>query len=343
MNSVLGNFTFAPALGWIPAIIICAALLVVAIVGIVLYRRRGTSSDTTVWACARRSAIALVLAVMTLTPSMVTSTTSKAVNATDVFIAVDVTGSMAVNDAHYDSDTTITRKDAAVQAIQSITKLYPDASFAGIRFGASGTLDVPLTPDSNAIDTWAQTLSTESTFASSGSNLDAPLDQLLIQLKAARTQHPDDALIVYYISDGEQTSTETRRSFSSLRQYLDDATTVGVGSSEGGKIPVTDSTGSSTGQQWVIDPSTKQPGISKMDSKNLKAIADEMSGRYIALDANHTLANSASAEASKQYRLTITPKERIVTAPLIWPFAIALTILLLWEAAAWLVTSRRML
>jgi Ca-activated chloride channel family protein len=80
-----------------------------------------------------------------------------------------------------------------------------------------------------------------------------------------------------------------------------------------------------------------------MDSKNLKAIADEMSGRYIALDANHTLANSASAEASKQYRLTITPKERIVTAPFLWPFAIALTILLLWEAAAWLVTSRRML
>jgi Ca-activated chloride channel family protein len=343
MNEFLDRFTFAPALGWVPAIIICVALAVAVLIMVLLQRRRGTASDTTVWACIRRGATALVLAIMTLTPSLVTSTTSKAVNATDVFIAVDMTGSMAVNDAHYGSETSITRKDAAVQAIQDITKLYPDASFAGIRFGASGTLDVPLTPDSNAIDTWAQTLTTESTFASSGSNLDAPIDQLLIQLKAAQQQHPDDALIVYYISDGEQTSTESRRSFSSLRQYIDDATTVGVGSSAGGKIPVTNTNGSTSGQQWVIDPTTKQPGISKMDSKNLKAIADEMSGRYIAVDAKSTLKNSASAEASKAYRLTVTPKERTVTAPIVWPFAIALTALLIWEAGAWLVLSRRML
>lgn len=343
MNNILSTFTFSPGIGWVPAAIISLVLLAAAVTTVIITRRQGTSSDTTAWACARRSGIALLLAVMVLTPSTVTSTTSKAVNATDVFIAVDVTGSMAVNDAHYGSDATVTRKAAAVQAITDITKLYPDASFAGIRFGASGTLDVPLTPDSNAIDTWAQTLTTESTFASSGSNLDAPLDQLLLQLKAARQQHPDDALIVYYISDGEQTSTANRRSFSSLRQYVDDATAVGVGSTDGGQIPVTDGTGANAGEQWVIDPTTKQPGISKMDPKNLKAIADEMSGRYVALDAKTTLENSASAETSKQYRLTVTPKERTVTAPLVWPFAIAAGVLLLWEAGAWLVTSRRMI
>jgi Ca-activated chloride channel family protein len=343
MSGMMDSFTFSPALGWIASSIVCLALVAAAVMGIVLYRRQRGSSDATVWSCVRRTSIALLLAIMVLTPSIVTRTTSKAVNATDVFIAVDVTGSMAVKDAHYGSDTTITRSAAAVKAIQDITALYPDASFAGLRFGASGTLDVPLTPDSTAIDNWAQTLSTESTFASSGSNLDAPLDQLLIQLKAAQEQHPDDAIVVYYISDGEQTSTATRRSFSSLRQYVDDATTIGVGSTAGGKIPVTDTTGANTSEQWVIDPTTKQPGISKMDPKNLKAIADEMSGRYMAVDAKTTVANGATSQASKEYRLTITPKERTLSAPIVWPFAIVTAVLLLWEAALWIVNSRRML
>ena len=45
-----------------------------------------------------------------------------------------------------------------------------------MRFGASGTLDVPLTPDSIAIDGWADTLAVESTSTSAGSSLDTPLD-----------------------------------------------------------------------------------------------------------------------------------------------------------------------
>lgn len=42
----------------------------------------------------------LIVAVMVLTPSVVSSTTSQAINATDVIVAVDTTGSMAVADAH---------------------------------------------------------------------------------------------------------------------------------------------------------------------------------------------------------------------------------------------------
>lgn len=64
----------------------------------------------------------------------------------DVIVAVDTTGSMAVADATYGSEKTITRIDAARQAVHDVTAAYPDASFAALRFGASGTLDVPLTP-----------------------------------------------------------------------------------------------------------------------------------------------------------------------------------------------------
>ena len=112
---------------------------------VALYVRRRGSSDETVTACIRRTVIALLVGVMALTPSVVTPTTSRAVNATDVVIAVDVTGSMAVADARYGSDEPVSRMDAARQAVHGLTAMYPDASFAAVRFGASGTLDVPLT------------------------------------------------------------------------------------------------------------------------------------------------------------------------------------------------------
>ena len=114
--------------------------------------------------------------------------------------------------------------------------------------------------------------------------------------ESIREAHPDDAIVLYLITDGEQTSNVTRRTFSSLRQYLNDGFTVGVGSTEGGKIPViadgVSAGDSNTTDHWVVDPDTGEPGISKMDEKNLKDIADEISGTYVAVNASQTLADS---------------------------------------------------
>ena len=255
----------------------------------------------------------LPAAVMMLTPSIVTTTTSRAINATDVMVAVDVTGSMAVKDAEYGSSGTISRLDAAKRIVKGITSTYADSSFAALRFGASGTLDVPLTPDSIAIDGWADTLAVESTSTSAGSSLDTPLDQLMLSLKSIRDQHPDDIIVLYVITDGEQTSDTARRSYSALRRYLDDSFTIGVGSDAGGKIPMA-SDGTATGQQsdgqWVTDPTTGKPGISKLDEATLESIADEMGGSYLHVDASHTIEQAVSAKASRQWRLTQTVKRR---------------------------------
>lgn len=341
----MSQFTFSPELGWPVAIALVALLCVMAVVQVVLHVRRA-DSDETLFACVRRVLICLTLALMVLTPSVVSSTTSRAVNATDVVVAVDVTGSMAVTDAHYGADETVSRLDAAKQAVHDLTEQYADASFAALRFGASATLDVPLTPDALAIDNWADTLSVESTSVSAGSSLDEPIDQLLLTLKSIREQHPDDAIVLYLITDGEQTSTGTRRTFSSLRQYLDDAFAVGVGSTEGGRIPVvSDGVGAidPDSENWVTDPDTGEPGISTMDETTLNELADEMSGTTIILSAEQTLANGVSAEASNQWRVTSTTKERLRTTPVVWPEAIVLLALLAMEAGAWIATSRRLI
>ncbi|MCH4208671.1 vWA domain-containing protein [Bifidobacterium sp.] len=341
----MNAMTLSPALGWPAGAAISVIMAALAILAAVVHARRKRSSDETLLACIRRMALCLVIAVMALTPSVPQATTSRAVQATDVVVALDVTGSMAVKDAQYGSPATMTRLDAARHAVADLTASYANSSFAAIRFGVSGTLDVPLTPDTLAIRNWANTLETEPTSISTGSRLDAPVDQLLTTLKTIRDGHPDDAIVLYLITDGEQTSPKARRTYSSLRRYLDDAYTLGVGSAKGGAIPLIrpGDMQNSTSGQWVEDPATGKPGVSRMDEKNLRAIADELGGENIILGARQTMADSVSSKASQRWKTTAGDDQRERLTPVVWPLAISAAALLAWELGAWLLMTRRML
>ena len=370
----MNTFTFSPLLGWGVGGLIALVMLALAIVEVVRHTF-GDAGDETMPTCVRRMLICLTVGAMALGPSMTVSTTSRAVNNTDVVMAVDVTGSMAVKDAAYGSNEAMTRLQAAKKAVDDLTRTYADSSFAAVRFGASGTLDVPLTPDAAAIRNWAATLAPEATSVSSGSSLDAPLDQLITTLKEIRSAHPNDAIVLYLITDGEQTSVQPRRTFSTLRHYLNDAFVVGVGSTEGGKIPLIEdgvssdssgdsSSGSSSGasgasgssgnngdngnngnasQQWVTDPDTGQPGVSKMDETTWKNLADEMGGSVVELSAKTTMMNGRSAAASKKWSVGVTAKQRTRVNPVVWPLAAAAAVLLAWEMGAYIAMSRRLL
>ena len=341
----MSAFTFSPSLGWPAGGAIAAVMLLLALISVIRHAR-GAAGDETIAACIRRSLICLAIGAMALTPSVTSTTTNHAVNNTDVVLAVDVTGSMAVTDARYGSKTTISRLQAARQAVKDVTEAYADASFAAVHFGASASLDVPLTPDAQAIDNWADTLAPEATSVSSGSTLDAPLDQLVSTLKSMRDAHPDHAIVLYMITDGEQTSQQARRSFSTLRNYLNDAFAVGVGSTKGGRIPliqdgVSDQDDAAQ-NEWVTDPDTGQPGVSAMDRDNVKDLADEMGGTAVFVSRTATLANGRSAKASNTWRVRRTTKERTRRIAVVWPLAIALVALLAWEIGAQAALSRRL-
>lgn len=339
----MNTFTFAPALGWVAGSALAVAMAVCAASVVVLHVRRRGASDETVGMCVRRVIICVLVAVIALTPSIATTTTSRAVNATDVVIATDVTGSMGVGDATYGAHSGISRLDAAKDAIDDITKQYANSSFAAVSFGASGTLDVPLTPDAAAIDHWASALRTEPTSTSAGSSADAAIDQLLLTLKSIRDAHPDDRIVLYLITDGEQTIPTSRRTFSSLRRYIDDACVIGVGTESGGKVPRSDVDGTDGDGAWVIDPATGQPGVSIMDKGQIESIADELSGTALFTADGGTAVDAGIAAESKQWRSTTTHKERVRITPVVWPLVFILLAVLAWEAGAWFGQSRRLL
>mgnify|MGYP000277615501 CR=1 FL=1 len=91
------------------------------------------------------------------------------------------------------------------------------------------------------------------------------------------------------------------------------------------------------------DPETGEPGVSRMNADDMNTIADELSGTAIQLNATTTMSSGASKEASGQWRVTHTTKQRTRTVAVVWPFAIAVALLLAFEAGAWITQSRRLL
>lgn len=380
-NFSSGQIILKPIFGWIFASILLTVILLFALKefiyfdlrifrdnnskGISRYKISFTKSNftnETVGMRIRRFVICILLSICVLCPCVMRNTIHRSLSATNVLFVLDVTGSMKVKDAGYASYKNIERIQAAKLIINKVTKSYPNASFAGIRFGTSTSVDVPLTPDANAIENWVNTVQTEPTGISSGTSLDAPIDQTLLTAKAIRDSHPEDVNVLYLISDGEETTTRKRRTFSSLRAYINHAFVITVGSKEGGKIPVSkdtledsdnndisssdsdsNSTSSNASSSWVIDPSTGNPGISKTDDKNMKNIADELSGGFIHAKYSQEIGNEAKNIMSKQWRDSKTFKPRLRPEPIVWPFALVLSFVMLWELSVWLLTSRKLI
>lgn len=380
-NFSSGQIILKPIFGWIFASILLTVILLFALKefiyfdlrilrdnnskGISRYKISFTKSNftnETVCMRIRRFVICILLSICVLCPCVMRNTIHRSLSATNVLFVLDVTGSMKVKDAGYASYKNIERIQAAKLIINKVTKSYPNASFAGIRFGTSTSVDVPLTPDANAIENWVNTVQTEPTGISSGTSLDAPIDQTLLTAKTIRDSHPEDVNVLYLISDGEETTTRKRRTFSSLRAYINHAFVITVGSKEGGKIPVSkdtledsdnsdisssdsdsNSTSSNASSSWVIDPSTGNPGISKTDDKNMKNIADELSGGFIHAKYSQEIGNEAKNIMSKQWRDSKTFKPRLRPEPIVWPFALVLSFVMLWELSVWLLTSRKLI
>lgn len=349
MSTRLG---FLPLFGsWIWFAAFAAIIVCVLALGIVRWSRSTADREATAADWTRRGLIGLVLIGMAAGPSLVSASTSSAVSSTTVVVAVDVTGSMAVGDAHYGSSQEITRIEAARRAVNGLLGMYAGARFEAISFGSSASVDVPATPDAQAVRSWARNLQVEPTAISAGSSLSEPLDTLIRSMQEIRQRHPKAPIAFYYISDGEQTSRGGRRTFSTLRQFVTTGATIGVGSKKGGKVPLVTTANARTISQsasplapngYVSDPTTHKPGISMMDPHELRSIADEFSGSSLLTSASTTV-SGLQAHSSLAFQLSQGQRQHRQRTLIVWPLELLLFVLMLWELGADLRLTRRYL
>src|SRR5699024_7347103 len=142
----------------------------------------------------------------------------------------------------------------------------------------------PLTTDGRAVRSWAETLSPELSDYSAGSAIDRPLEALTTTLERAAEQRPENVRLVFLFSDGENTrasgsNPDDIASYAPLAPLVDGGAVLGYGTTEGGQMPYVTANGSSPGE-WIIDPETGAPAVSRIDEEQLRTVAADLHLEY---------------------------------------------------------------
>lgn len=255
-------------------------LMLIICAGLLLLKRRG--------ACAYiRQIIAVILIfAINLRPMIPSGKVETEVSKLDTYVlfVVDDTISMLARD--YDGDTE--RLTAVKNDCHEIIDELDGARFAFITFNNSASLIMPYSDNSDYADSVLDSISPVEYQYASGSSMNVCVDVMTDTLKRAHDKG-DGRVVVFFISDGENTSGDKLTSFAGAADYVDGGAVLGYGTKAGGKMYVTSEY--SDEERVVTDSSSypyDEPAISKIDEDTLKSVADDLSVKYINMNNSDT-------------------------------------------------------
>lgn len=295
-----------------PLVALCAVLLV----------RRGGERLT--W--LRRLAMVLLLVVVAIRPATpLEADQTQRMNA-NVFFVVDRTGSMNAED--YDGEQP--RLEGVKSDMRQIMAMTEGSRYGIIGFDSTAAEQLPLTTDAGAANAWIDTLTTEPTATSRGSNVDRPLDALTRAVSEAKREDPESSVLVYVLSDGENTDGVQSQTFSGASQFIDGGAVLGFGTTAGGPMKVT---GGTDDGAYITDSSGAQ-GLSHIDEPTLEGIANQLGVQYL----HRTAPGGDLTSTMNGITLRSIPTSSTSRTPSFtdwyWIAAIPLGILFVWELGA---------
>lgn len=303
------------------------ALIAVCVLG---WRR---SKDTATW--IRRGLMGACVVLLGLTPATTIYTQEQASNA-EYYFVFDLTGSMGAEDWNGHSQ----RIEGAKEDMRDIIEKNPGARYSIIGFSSTAAEQLPLTTDSRAVLSWLDTVHRESTLYSQGSSINRPVETLEKALASSAERNPQNVRVVLLFTDGESTnhvdsSSEDRADYTAIADYVDDGYVFGYGTTEG--APMLRSYGGEDENEYINDPATGQPGISKLNEEALTDVAEQLGIDYV-----HRTEPGGAGELVRDVPFEMIAgdgrEERGVHNPILWPIGLALIVLVGWEL--WHLTPR---
>lgn len=308
-------------------IVILVAGLALCVVG---WRSARKHNRASLVAWLRRGAMIVLVFAIGLTPATVAYVQRVESNLA-IYFVVDGTGSMAARDY---ADGAM-RIDGVKEDLPAIADAFPGARYSVIEVTSTSALQLPLTTDVRAVFSWADVFDREVTDYSSGSDVNRPVQPVVEILEEAERDRPEDKLVLFYLGDGESTNTQSTDAaatpdFSAWKPYVDDGAVLGYGTEEGGTMAVKPLGGTVDEEDLIIDPQTNEPAISKMNPENLSEIASQLGVDYVHRTGPGAIADIVAGIDSELRDSADTDGESVYS-PIVWPMALLLTLLLLWE------------
>lgn len=303
----------------LPALVV--VLLILAAGGLVVWRLVATRGGArAMW--AGRLGLVLVCGLLLLRPGIAGGAAETLATEVDVVIVADTTASIVAED--WDGDRP--RLDGVRADVEELVARYPGARFALLTFDSDAVVRVPLTTDANALVSSMSVLRPEVTAQSWGSSVGAAAGLLEETLRAAEELAPERSRLVFYLGDGEQTSTDAVESFAGSADLIAGGAVLGYGTAEGGPMRRTDAGLGGPGDYIQYEGA---PAVSRIDPANLEGIADDLGVGY------QQRAAGTALETPELPPMTTTPAEDSTPSvvELTWILALLAAVLLALELA----------
>lgn len=291
----------------------------------------------------RRACLALVMVLILAGPAAAV-TESTQVSNVEIYLVVDRTGSMAAEDwAGGPAAGGGTRLDGVKSDLTAIRDAWPQARFCILALDGAAARELPLTSDLDAVTSWIGSLQQEITQRSQGSSLDGMLPLLVQTLTRAKEKNPEDARLVYILSDGEATDDGRGASaagtagatWAKAGELTDGGAVLGYGTASGGMMRSFDGSSTPGSGKYILDPDTGKPAVSVPDTRALASVAEALgvpyfqrtggsddvpTGDFTRQDVNAVLTDGREKKNHVRY--------------LTWPLGIAASALAIWELVA---------
>ena len=293
----------------------------------------------------RRACLALVTVLVLAGPAAAVAESTPVSNV-EIYLVVDRTGSMAAEDWAGGPDAGGgTRLDGVKSDLTAIRDAWPQARFCILALDGTAARELPLTSDLDAVTSWIGSLQQEITQRSQSSSLDRTLPLLVQTLTRAKEKNPEDARLVYILSDGEATddgrgagaASTAGATWAKAGELTDGGAVLGYGTASGGMMRSFDGSSSTPGSQgkYILDPDTGKPAVSVPDTRALASIAEALgvpyfqrtggsddapTGDFTSQDVNAVLTDGREKKNHIRY--------------FTWPLGIAASVLAIWELVA---------
>ena len=291
----------------------------------------------------RRACLALVMVLILAGPAAAV-TESTQVSNVEIYLVVDRTGSMAAEDwAGGPGAGGGTRLDGVKSDLTAIRDAWPQARFCILALDGAAARELPLTSDLDAVTSWIGSLQQEITQRSQGSSLERILPLLVQTLDRAKEKNPEDARLVYILSDGEATddgqgaadASAAGATWAKAGELTDGGAVLGYGTASGGMMRSFDGSSTPGSGKYILDPDTGKPAVSVPDTRALASVAEALGVPYFQRTGGSDDAPTGdftSQDVSAVLTDGRAKKNRI--RYFTWPLGVAASVLAIWEIVA---------